>query len=62
MSRNIKIRNYAREKDVPLWKIADRMKISQATLYIKLRYPLLQIEEDNILDIIDELGGDTNGL
>ena len=52
---NSKIKNYAKEKRVPLWKVADKLKISPSTFCIKLRYQLEQEAENKILQIIEEI-------
>lgn len=52
---NNKIKNYSKEKRIPLWKVADKLKISPSTFCIKLRYQLDKETEDKILQIIDEI-------
>lgn len=41
--------------DVPYWKIAQALGISEMTLYRKLRNELPQEEKDNLLKIIKEV-------
>jgi len=55
MKENFKLKMYAKESGVSLWKIADRLRISQASFFIKLRYPLNEELEAEITKIITEL-------
>ncbi|MBQ5970074.1 MAG: hypothetical protein IJL52_08180 [Clostridia bacterium] len=53
--KNLTIRQAAKEKKVPLWRVADHLKISEPTLTRKLRHELSKEETTNFLLIIDEL-------
>lgn len=56
MSRcNDKIRSYASDNKVFLYRIADKMNISYDTLIRRLRYELDESEQKKIISIIDEL-------
>ena len=50
---NQKIREYAKEKGVKLWQVADELKIADGQLSRKLRYELSEAETDQIIEIID---------
>lgn len=52
---NKEIRKTAREKNVNLWEIADKLKISEPTMTRKLRHELPEAEKTKILAIIDEI-------
>lgn len=54
MQENFDIRTMAKEKNVPLWKIADKLKMSQANFFIKLRYPLEKELKNKIIEIINK--------
>ena len=55
----MKIRLYAKEKGVPLWRLAAYLKISEPTLYRNLRW---KIENENLyLNAIDQISkGEVN--
>lgn len=50
---NQKIRNYAKEKNVYLWEIANRLNIQDCNFSRKLRKELSKEEQTNIISIID---------
>ena len=50
---NQKIREYAKEKGVKLWQVADELKIADGQLSRKLRYELSDAETEQIIKIID---------
>lgn len=55
--RNEKIKNYAKEKKVPLWKIAERYKGGITDSYFSklLRKKFTDEEEKEIMSIIDNI-------
>lgn len=55
MLANNDIRKYAKEKDVRLWEIADRLRISDPTMTRKLRKELTDREKAFYFDIIDQI-------
>jgi hypothetical protein len=54
---NIEIRKLARANEVPLWAIANKLKIAESTLIRWLRLPLDGQKETAIRKIIVELSG-----
>ena len=52
---NVDIRRMARANDVPLYAIADKLGISQAAFFIKLRYELDITTKEKIKEIISNL-------
>lgn len=52
---NLTIRRKAKEANLPLWAIADALKISEATMTRKLRHELSEGEKQYILAIISKL-------
>jgi len=50
---NQKIKEYAKEKGVKLWQVADELRIADGQLSRKLRYELPEAETDQIIEIID---------
>lgn len=52
---NETIRAYAKTHKVPLWAVAKKMKISEATITRLLRCDLSDEETDNICNIIDTI-------
>lgn len=52
---NDKIRRMAKGYGVPLWKVCDRLEISEPTLTRLLRRPLTKEKESEIISIINEL-------
>ena len=52
---NKEIRRTAKASGVPLWKIADKLGISEPTMSRKLRHELPEAEQTKILNIINEL-------
>lgn len=55
---NLRIRKAARTADVPFWKIADALGISEPTMTRWMRKPLDTEKEKLILDAIRELEQD----
>ena len=53
---NTDIRTYAKEKRVPLWKIAECIGLKDYQLSRKLRNELPKIEKNEIIRIIDNYG------
>ncbi|MDY2821036.1 MAG: hypothetical protein SOT37_01515 [Oscillospiraceae bacterium] len=51
---NMDIRNYAREKGVFLWRVADKLGMHEATLSRKLRH-LTDEERAELFAVIEEL-------
>lgn len=56
--RNEGIRESAKSKGVLLWKIADRLGITDGNFSRKLRHELTLQEQEKVLQIIDELSKD----
>lgn len=52
---NQEIRKTAKEKNVYLWMIAEKMNVCEMTLTRKLRHELPEAEKTKILAIIDEI-------
>ena len=52
---NMELKSYAKCHKVPLWKVAIRLNISEATMTRKLRVQLNEDETKKIMRIIDEL-------
>lgn len=52
---NLENRNKARIENVPLWKIAHELGITDSTFSKKLRFELSEDETQKILTIIDKL-------
>ena len=55
MLANNTIREQARRNNVPLWKVADSLGISEATFFRWLRKPLDGEKQTNNLAVIDKL-------
>lgn len=51
---NADIRFSARMAGVPLWRVAENLRIGEATLYRKLRQPLSESERQGFLRAIAE--------
>lgn len=58
MLANTDIRNRAKEKNVRLWEVADRLNISEPTITRKLRKELSAEEKHTIFKIIDEIASE----
>ena len=52
---NAEIKLKARGAAIPLWRIADYMKVSEATVSRKLRHELPEDEKQQFLEIIEAL-------
>ena len=57
---NIEVRRAARANDVPLWKLADRLGISEPTLTRWLRKELPEDRKQEFLRIIAEIAEEAN--
>lgn len=55
MKKNQELREYARNKDVKLWEVAEVLGINDGNFSRKLRKELSDTERDNILSIIDKV-------
>lgn len=53
--KNQKVKNYAKQKGVRLWQVADCLGIADTSFSRKLRYPLDEGTEEKIMSIIDEI-------
>lgn len=53
--RNKEIRDYARIKDVRLWKIAEKLNMQDSNFSRLLRHELTEDKKEEIRKIIDEL-------
>lgn len=54
---NTRIRDAARIANIPLWRIAHHLGVTDGTLSRKLRQELPKPEQQRILEIIDQLKG-----
>ena len=59
---NLTIRNYAKEKNVPLWAVADALGISEPTMTRKLRHELEPEETEKILAVIGDIARVAEGV
>lgn len=59
---NIEIRRAAKEKQIPLWKIADALGIQDYTLSRKLRHELPEDEQKSICNIIQKLAAERQAI
>lgn len=55
MKKNQELREYAKNKDVKLWEVAEVLGINDGNFSRKLRKELSDTERDNILSIIDKV-------
>ena len=55
MKANNDIRNYAKEKGVLLWEIAEKLNINDGNFSRKLRKELSEDEKDEIIIIINTI-------
>lgn len=53
--RNIDIRNYAKEKEICLWQIADALGISDMDFSKMMRYEIAEQKKTEIREIINRL-------
>ena len=53
--RNQDLRDYAKERGVLLWQVAEKLGIADCSLSRLLRYPISEEKHSRILGIIDEL-------
>mgnify|MGYP003289773423 CR=1 FL=1 len=58
---NQKIREYAQERKVKLWQIAEKLGLQDSNFSRKLRHELSEQETDAIMAIIDELAASYKG-
>lgn len=56
---NLQIRKKAKQSNIHLWQIANKLGITDSTFSRKLRFELPKEETQKILDIIDELAKDS---
>lgn len=56
--KNKELRDYAKEKAVKLWEIADKLGVCDMTLTRMLRYELPEKKKAQILAIIDEIANE----
>lgn len=52
---NKRIRIYAKQKNVKLWEIAEKLGLQDSNFSKKLRHELSKQETDTIIAIIDEI-------
>lgn len=55
MRENEKIRKAARAADVPLWRVAAAIGVSEPTLMRWLRFPLPEDKENRIMRAVSDL-------
>lgn len=53
---NVEIRRAAKAAEVPLWKIASFLQISEPTLTRWMRFPLSEEKQERIMEAISVLG------
>ena len=58
MLENIELRLYARKHQVPLWRVAKELGISEPTLYIRLRGEMSAEETARFARAVDTLAKD----
>ena len=58
MLENIELRLYARKHQVPLWRVAKELGISEPTLYIRLRGEMGAEETARFTRAVDTLAKD----
>ncbi|MCC8044019.1 MAG: hypothetical protein LIP12_00780 [Clostridiales bacterium] len=58
---NKDIRDYARIKNISLWRIAAKMGMRDSNFSRKLRFELPETEKEQIKTIIDELAAEQEG-
>ncbi|MBR6313404.1 MAG: hypothetical protein IKR49_02045 [Clostridia bacterium] len=59
---NLTIRKFAKEKNVPLWAVADALGISEPTMTRKLRHELEPEETEKILAVIGDIARVAEGV
>lgn len=64
--RNEDIKKYIKSRNVPMWRVAERLRIADSSFSRMLRYEISEEKKFQIKVIADELaaeqkGGDTNG-
>lgn len=60
--RNEEIRKLAKERDVKLWEVAEKLGCADATLSRKLRKELSAAEKKQIVEIIDCITLENQGV
>ena len=55
---NERLKGYAKEREVFLWQIAERLSLQDSNFSKKLRRELPEEERDRILAIIDQLAAE----
>ena len=53
--KNKELRDYARIKDVRLWRIAEKLNIADSNFSRRLRHELSDEKKEEVIKIIDEL-------
>ena len=59
---NKEIREQAKMKNVRLWQVAEKMRLSDASFSRKMRRELPQQEKESILNLIDNLAAENAGV
>ena len=54
---NMDIRNMALEKDVKLWKVAEKLGMADSCFSRKLRKELNDVEKAKVFEAIEEISG-----
>lgn len=52
---NLKVREYAKNHGVPLWRLAEELGFSENTIWRRMRKPLTAEEEKLYLQAIDQV-------
>lgn len=60
--KNEEVRKMAKKRGVKLWEIAERLGFADATFSRKLRRELPEEEKKSIMDIIDRLAMENQGV
>ncbi len=58
---NNAIRNAAKSANVPLWQVAEKLKISEPTMTRRLRRELANDEQEQIISIINDIEKERRG-
>ena len=62
MKENLSIRNAARIANIPQWKIADALGISEATFTRWMRVKLSTEREEKVMEVIYRLAQEKQGV
>ena len=60
MKSNIEIREKAKQNNVKLWEVAEKLNINDGNFSRKLRKELPTAEKERILSIIEDIASDRN--